>query len=282
MTVMQIKRPVLRYHGGKWRLAPWIVQHFPVHRIYVEPFGGGASVLLRKPRSHGEVYNDLNDDVVNLFRVLRNDEQSARLIAQLELTPFARAEWQAAYDMTEDPVERARRTVVRSYMGHGSAAVNPNHSTGFRANASRKGTVPARDWCNKSPALAATVDRLRGVTIECRPAEKVIAAHDSTETLFYVDPPYVLDTRSSGASRGVRQRYQHDMTDQDHRLLADVLHAVKGMVVLSGYLCPLYEELFGSWTRFEMNTYADGAIPKTEALWLNAAAVAALDGTSLL
>lgn len=276
---MQVKRPVLRYHGGKWRLAPWIVQHFPDHRVYVEPFGGGASVLLRKPRSHGEVYNDLNEDVVNLFRVLRDDEQSIKLIESLHLTPFARLEWEAAYDTAECPIERARRLVVRAQMGHGSAAANPNHSTGFRANSRRNGTVPARDWCNKAPALAATVERLRGVTIECRPAAKVITSHDSAETLFYVDPPYVLETRSARASRGVRQRYQYDMSDQDHRELAAVLHQVKGMVVLSGYPCSLYDdELFANWMKVETRTHADGAVKKTEKLWLNHAAVAALDG----
>src|SRR5690606_6837914 len=97
-------RPIIRYHGGKWRIAPWIISHFPEHRVYVEPFGGGGSVLLRKPRSYAEVYNDLDGEIVNLFRVARDcgDE----LIRSVELTPFARDEFMLAYEETEDPIEQ--------------------------------------------------------------------------------------------------------------------------------------------------------------------------------
>ncbi len=102
-------RPVLRWHGGKWRLAPAILPYFPAHRIYVEPFGGAGSMLLRKPRCYAEVYNDLDDEVVNLFRVLRDEGGAARLVGMLRLTPFARAEFMEANGATDDPVERARR-----------------------------------------------------------------------------------------------------------------------------------------------------------------------------
>ncbi len=112
-------RPVLRWFGGKWKLAPWILSHFPAHRVYVEPFGGAGSVLMRKPRSYCEVYNDIDCEVVNLFRVLRDPGQAARLIADLELTPFSRDEFIAAYEPAEDPAELARRLVMRSFMGFG-------------------------------------------------------------------------------------------------------------------------------------------------------------------
>lgn len=115
------RRPVLRYHGGKWRLAPWICAHFPAHRLYVEPFGGAASVLLRKPRSYGEIYNDLDGEIVNVFRVLRDNGHALR--AALELTPFAREEFAESYMPHSDPIEQARRTIVRSFQGFGSAAV---------------------------------------------------------------------------------------------------------------------------------------------------------------
>lgn len=142
-------RPALRYHGGKWRLAPWIISHFPAHRVYVEPFGGGASVLLRKPRVEREVYNDLDEDVVNLFQVLRDAGRSGQLIELLRLTPFARTEFEDSYEPTSDPVERARRLVVRSYMGFGSS-VFVNHATGFRdyTKVHRNDRFPARDWVN--------------------------------------------------------------------------------------------------------------------------------------
>ena len=107
----QPSRPVLRWHGGKWLLAPWIISQMPSHRVYVEPFGGAASVLMRKPRSYAEIYNDLDDDVVNLFRVLRS-EKAEQLIDRLKLTPFAAAEFFSAYGDTDDDMERARRMVA--------------------------------------------------------------------------------------------------------------------------------------------------------------------------
>src|SRR3990172_7088785 len=100
-------RPALRYFGGKWRLAPWIVSHFPAHRIYVEPFGGGASVLIRKPRSYGEIYNDIDSHVVNVFRVLRDPQTADELEQLLRLTPFARDEFVLAREPSLDPVEDA-------------------------------------------------------------------------------------------------------------------------------------------------------------------------------
>lgn len=106
---MTVSRPALRYLGGKWMLAPWIIQHFPPHQIYVEPFGGAASVLLRKPRVHAEIYNDLDGDVVNLFRVLRDPQAAADLIDRIALTPYSRAEFVASYEPTAEPVEWARR-----------------------------------------------------------------------------------------------------------------------------------------------------------------------------
>src|SRR6266576_1049473 len=105
---MKVERPILRYHGGKFVLAPWIISHFPEHRVYVEPYGGAASVLLRKERSYAEVYNDLDSEIVNLFRVARDNGKE--LIRVLALTPFAREEYQAAWEATDDPLEQARRT----------------------------------------------------------------------------------------------------------------------------------------------------------------------------
>lgn len=257
-------RPVLRYHGGKWRLAPWIIQHFPPHRVYVEPFGGAASVLMRKPRSYAEVYNDLDGEIVNLFRVLRSD-RADELVRLLRLTPVARAEFVLSYEPDDDPVEQARRTVVRSFMGFGSNA--HKRATGFRSNSNRSYTTPAHDWRNYPDAMGAMIERLRGVTIECRDAREVIEQHDSPETLYYVDPPYPSGTRDRGPD------YAHEMTDDDHRALAHVLRSVQGMVVLSGYACDLYDvELYPDWHRVEKAALADGARKRTEVLWLNEAA----------
>ena len=131
---MTIERPALRYHGGKFRLATWLMKMFPTHQTYVEPFGGGAGVLLRKPRSHLEVYNDLDGDVVTFFRVLQDTALRDRLAERLAFTPFARAEFDRAYEPTVDPLERAARVAVRSWMGYGSAGAAKS-TTGFRMSA---------------------------------------------------------------------------------------------------------------------------------------------------
>lgn len=254
-------RPVLRWHGGKWLLAPWIISHIPAHRVYVEPFGGAASVLMRKRRSYAEVYNDLDDEVVNLFRVLRSDD-AGRLINDLALTPFSDVEFFAAYDAVDCPVERARRTVVRSFMGFGSNGVH--QKTGFRSNSNRSGTTPARDWVNYPDALAAIVERLRGVVVMNRDARDVMLAHDGPDTLHYVDPPYVMATRADG-----RADYAHEMNDSDHHDLLAFLRTLRGNVMLSGYPHPAYDAALSGWTRIEKSALADGARKRVEVLWCN-------------
>jgi DNA adenine methylase len=203
-------RPVLRWHGGKWKLAPWIISHFPKHRVYVEPFGGAASVLLRKERSYAEVYNDLDRHVVGLFGILRDEAQAARLKLALELTPFARAEFLTAYEDSDDPIESARRLIIRAFMGHGSDSATGVVS-GFRANSNRSGTTPAHDWANYPDALPATVERLRGVIVEQRDACDVMRQHDGPTTLHYVDPPYMHETRTWMATGKGKGNYRHEL-----------------------------------------------------------------------
>lgn len=259
-------RPVLRYHGGKWMLAPWIISHFPKHRIYTEAFGGVASVLMRKQRSYAEVYNDLDGEIVNVFRVLR-DEESARQLAQaLRMTPFARAEFELSYVEIDDQIEQARRTVARAFMGFGSAAASRT-VTGFRANSNRLGTTPARDWLTFPDVIPAFVERLRGVVVESRPALEILAQHDTTRTLHYVDPPYHHDTRKF--HRGQCGYYRHEMNDDQHAELLAFLKTLKGMVILSGYPCELYDTELAGWTRVEREAMADGARKRTEVLWLS-------------
>ena len=265
------RRPVVRYHGGKWRLAPWIIAHMPPHRIYVEPFGGGASILLRKARAYAEVYNDRWGRITDVFRVLRDPVLSSDLRRRIELTPFARREFEAISNAAladeNDVVERARLTIFRSFAGFGSASINGAHATGFRASCTRRGTIPAHDWAGYPDHIPAFVDRLRGVVIENRAALDVIADHDSPETLIYADPPYPHSTRNM---RRGNANYTHEMSDDDHQALAVALKQAKGMVLISGYGCELYDrELYPGWTRVERDTYADSARKRTEVLWLS-------------
>ncbi|MDR2219751.1 MAG: DNA adenine methylase [Methylobacillus sp.] len=263
----------MRFHGGKFRIAPWIISHFPEHRIYVEPFGGAGSVLLRKQRSYAEVYNDLDGEVVNLFNVAR--DRGDELVRVVELTPFSRDEFFQSYTTSKDPLEQARRTLVRSFMGFGSASAS-GKKTGFRANSNRSHTTPAHDWMNYPDALREIIVRLRGVVIENKDALAVMRQHDSPETLHYADPPYVPETRDAGAD------YRHELTSDEHVDLLSALDDLSGMVILSGYRCQIYDDRLSHWRRVDRQAFADGASPRIESLWLNPACCVALDGMRLI
>lgn len=271
-------RPVLRYHGAKYRLAPWVCAHLPPHALYVEPFCGSAAILMAKPRSAGEIINDLDEDVVTVFRVLRDRSLADELERMLRLTPYAHAEFRLAYEPApaSDLVEQARRTIVRSFMGHGSGCVTRASRHGFRrGRLTNRSQVPAAEWATYPDAVDAFVGRLQGVVIESRDALDVIAMYDHRDALHYVDPPYLASTRRPG------QRYLHEMTDADHRRLSEVLHACRGMVVLSGYPSPLYAELYPGWRRVVRPARDAAANGRTEALWLNEAVDRALGGRLL-
>lgn len=271
---MKIARPVLRYHGAKFRDRHRIIACFWPHSIYTEDYGGGASVLLAKPRPSsnygGEVYNDKDGMIVRLFRTLREPEKSERLIDALKLTPFARDEYEAARaagDLTqiEDDVEAARLLILRSFLGHGSDATAVKSNTGFRAASWASNRSAPRDWINYPDNLRAVTARLQGVVIENRPAVEVMLAHDGPETLHYLDPPYLPET----CGRGRTRRYDHDMTREEHVEMATVARQVEGQVVVSGYHSPLYDELFDGWHRREWAALADGSRARVEVVWSN-------------
>lgn len=276
-NLIKVTRPVLRYHGGKWKLAEWVISHFPRHKVYVEPYSGAASVLMQKPRAAGELINDLDGEIVNLFRVLRDPAQARELERLIRLTPFARAEFEMAYLSSGDPIEQARRLIYRSFAGFGADAITAVWATGFRDSMTGGERSPAGDWAKWPDVIAAITDRLRGVVIENRPALDVISKHDTSNTLFYCDPPYPHSTRVGHVKR--KHSYRFEMSDDDHRGLAAALRSVKGMVVVSGYDCPLYDELFGDWNRVKRETHADGARDRTEYLWMSPATKARLHPT---
>lgn len=259
MTKEAYQRPILRYHGAKWLLAPWIISYFPPHRIYTEAYGGGAGVLLRKPRSYSEVYNDLDGEIVNVFHAMR--DKGAALKRYLLLTPFSREEFFLAYGRSKDPVKRAANTIIKSFMGFGSDSIN--HKSGFRANANRSGTTPAHDWANYVHAVDFFVDRLRGVIIENKDAMEVMKQHDAQDTLHYVDPPYLHETRQSD------KRYRHELDNKEHIRLAEFLKSLKGKVMLSGYPSEWYRRLYKGWQVAERKALADGARKRVEVLWMN-------------
>jgi len=288
----------MRYHGGKFRLAPKLLEIFPPHRVYTEAFGGGASVLMLKPRCYSEIYNDLDGEVVNVFRVLQNRRKAKRLRELLALTPFAREEFDLSYQSSRSDVERARRTLARSFMGFGSDSISRTKATcagsntrisstmvtGFRWNANRSGTTAAADWSAYPRHVPAFVERLQGVTIENRDAKKILAKIDRPDALHYVDPPYPHSARRVGNGSTPGHRYRWEMTDADHEELAALLRGLRGMVIVSSYPGELYERLYAGWRTVEwtggqyvgsnhhVNPSGSLGQVRTERVWLNDAA----------
>lgn len=260
------KRPALRYHGGKWRVAEWVISHFPAHEVYVEPFGGAASILLNKEPSPIEVYNDLDDEVVRLFRILRDPEKAKELQRRVHLTPFARAEFTSCWEVSDDPIERVRRLIVRSFQAIGNK--DRLSRNGWRTRTARTKVTPCIAWNGWPAEVPAFVDRLKDVVIESGTWQKMADVYDDEKTLFYFDPPYVFEARKSG----YRKIYAHEMTNTDHAELLARIQTLKGMVVLSGYHHPMYDEALQGWERFETNARAQTNAPRVEVLWLNTAA----------
>lgn len=241
-------------------MAPWIIEHFPAHEVYVEPFGGAASVLLRKPVSNVEVYNDLDSEVYNLFKVLR--EKPLELIELLKLTPFSYEEFKKAYEEHSaiNDVEKARRTIVKSFMGRGDS-ISDHKKTGFR-NSKESNHSPSQSFNTYPECLKTIVSRLKTVIIENNDFLKVIDRYDGSDTLFYMDPPYTLPQRTS------KHDYRHDFDEKDHvRFLSQILN-VKGMVVVSGYENELYDKTLIGWTKKTKESQTNGSTLKTEAIWL--------------
>lgn len=250
----------LTYHGGKSKLAPVIVSHFPAHTTYVEPFGGSASVLLAKPASAVEVYNDVDGDLVNFFHVLRAPELATALEEAIAATPYSRAEFERALQPSTDPVERARRLMVRQRQSYGGRG----ERWAFARSASARVT---RKWNAGLERLQDVHQRLRDVQIESCDWTVTLDRYDSPETLFYLDPPYHPETRVGGG-------YAHEMGCRDHERLVRRLLRVRGAVVLSGYAHAVYAPLERArgWERVDVSVMANGSdtrTRRTESLWLS-------------
>lgn len=274
-------RPLLRYFGGKWQLRHWIIQHFPEHQFYAEPFAGAASVLLGKaPAPGGEILNDLNGDLANLFRVLQSRSAGDELERRLSWTPYAIAEQKLSREQSDCEIERARRLVVRSFMSIEVAGVKGTAS-GFRmgnVDLSRIGQDGkrtfrncARDWANWKNALPAIRERLESVMIYQRDALEFIQMMNSSDCLLYVDPPYHEEVRSRkhGGSR-----YQVEFSAEEHANLLAILSGTEAMVVLSGYNHWSYERLEKLGWKKVTREYRANMSPnrRVECLWISPAA----------
>jgi DNA adenine methylase len=238
---MQYKpiNPCFPWFGGKYRLAPKLVEFIPKHGAYVEPFGGAASLLLAKPPSKIECFNDLDGGLVNFFRVLRDPKQFKEFRRLMDLTLYSRKqyyEFRNALDMglEADPVAYACKWFVVARQSFGGMWCNSwSHTITSSSNYMASATSRYLSGINNLPKL---VERIKRVLIENKDFEPLIERFDKEDVFFYCDPPYLPSTRGGG-------KYRFEMSEQDHERLLDLLLELKGKVMLSGYRNNLYERL---------------------------------------
>ena len=265
----------LPWYGGKQYLADEIIKLFPPHKVYVEPFGGGAAVLLNKPPSSVEVYNDINNHIVNFFRVLKDPEKFQLLYRRLSLTPHSREEHRDACeryaDETLDEVERAALFWTASHQSFNGITGGTWSRTTWQ---SRRGmALKTSAWLGVIEGLPEVAERLLMVMIECSDFQKIIEDFDTEETFFYLDPPYLPDTRVANGT------YRHEMSLEDHVRLLETILRVKGKVLLSGYPNKLYDEYLSGWQTKDFEIASRSTIgsslvehkksPRIERVWMN-------------
>ena len=250
---------LLNYPGAKWGMAREIVSLMPPHRSYLEPFFGSGAVLFTKPPSAIETINDVDGDVVNFFKVLR--EQPEKLAAYVAMTPYSRAVFDDAHENRgNSEFELAWKFAIRSKMGHGFKTCQ---KTGFKiAVYARENSYAVNCWNRLPGDLLDAARRLKDVQIENRPALDLIRKFNHDNVLIYADPPYLLNTRGG-------KQYRYEMTEQDHVELLDALKKHEGSVILSGYPSELYDRELAGWEKIARKSYNQNADQRTEVLWCN-------------
>jgi DNA adenine methylase len=259
--------PVLRWPGSKWRLADWIIQHFPPHDVYLEPYFGSGAVFFNKTPADTETINDLDGHVVNLFRVIR--ERPEELAALVDMTPWSRQEYNKVKDNkpTGEPLEDARRFLIRCWQGFGSkTAHNSSWAHGRVPNVNKPEL-----WSRLPQRILSITERLKQAQIECIDAEKLIRAYNSPRTLIYADPPYLKNTRRNSGL------YRVEMgADDDHLKLLSALKEHKGPVILSGYNSEMYERELIGWDKRSTTARVEKGLAATEVIWINPIAAQSL------
>ncbi|MFN0053325.1 MAG: DNA adenine methylase [Planctomycetales bacterium] len=256
------------WYGGKLSHLGWLLDELPECHHYCEPFAGSAAVLLNRAPSPVETYNDIDGEVTNFFRVLR--DQTEELTKVIALTPFSREEFFRAVAEDEigvNDLERARRFFVRARQvrtGLAQTATLGRWANCKDTTRSGMSGVVSR-WLGSIESLPQIAERLLRVQIENRPALEIIKLYDGPGTLFYCDPPYPHE------SRGDNQAYRYEMSNSEHAQLARAVRGIQGKAAVSGYRCDLMDELYEKWRRIDTPTKKCHSVKKdrTEALWVN-------------
>lgn len=266
-------RAPFAYYGGKVGMAQRIIDLMPEHRVYMEPFFGSGAVLFAKAPARFEIINDIDHNVINFFRVLREDLDELERVCSL--TPHSRVEFTTADlsvpDLTD--LERARRFWVRINQ---SFAKTAGVQTGWSITTARTQSVPA-SILSRVGRFRPAVQRLMHASIECCDAAGLVDRLATVDTVVYADPPYLADTRRSRSRRRVTADYRSDMgSPEEHERLGETLHKTPAKVILSGYPSPLYEDLYGDWVQVDTHVHAHSSNSvnalrgkRIERLWCN-------------
>lgn len=248
---------LLKYPGSKWRISDWIISHFPRHKVYCEPFFGSGAIFFNKKPAYIETINDLNGDIVNLFKVCR--EHPNELAQLIDLTPFARDEFCDCYEKSDNPIEQARRTIVRYHQSFGTSNSSKNS---WRNVQTYGGPKCATMWNYLPNAVLECAKRLKEAQIENIDAVKLIRRYDDEDTLIYCDPPYL---------RGLRKKniYAYEMSDEKHFELLKAVKANHSKIVISGYDNELYNQELKGWSTDTKRTTAQMGLHRTEKIWAN-------------
>lgn len=259
---------VLKYPGSKQRIANWIISQFPKHHTYLEPYFGSGAILFNKPISAIETVNDLDWDVYNLFNCIREDAQ--KLASIIAMTPYARDAYEDTYKIQIDdlmgkicPYHKAQQFLIKCWQGHGFRT--NNYKVGWKNDVQgRENMYAVYNWYRLPEWIIGIVDRLKQVQIENRPAVELIKRHNYSNVFIYCDPPYLLDTRAS-------KQYKHEMSEQDHVELLELLLQHKGPVMISGYESDLYNEILKEWHKNHIQSNAEhcNGGNRTETIWMN-------------
>lgn len=252
-------KSLLRYPGSKWNLADRIVELLPEHKTYLEPYFGSGAVLFTKQPSAIETVNDLNDDVVNLFHVIQQEPEA--LAEKIFLTPYSRKIYDKAWEVRpENEIDKALNFVIRSVMSHGFRNIE---KSGWKMDVNgRERAYAVKHWNDLPELIQEMTLRLKEVQVECRPAVELIDKYSREDVCMYVDPPYLLSTRT-------RKQYTVEMEDHDHEELLDILNQSRARILLSGYDSELYNKQLRNWERVEFAATAEHGLPRTEILWMN-------------
>lgn len=257
-------RTILRYPGSKWRIAKQLAELIPPHHSYVEPYFGSGALLFNKEPSDIETVNDLDSDVTNLFKCIQEDpERLARIVMAV---PYSREAYERQFDaarqeLYRDNFEKAAGFLTKCWQGYG-----------FRTNGYRVGwkiDVQGRermyalwDWYHLPERIIETAERLRMVQVENRSALEVIRRFDYPNVFMYLDPPYLLSTRS-------KKQYRHEMDDAGHEELLSAILQSKAKIMISGYESDMYNDRLQGWHKEYFRSHAEGGKPRLEVAWMN-------------